>query len=1166
MIQKFFSNREKGKFIPLLIATFFALIGDVLYAVFYGAGNGTMKLMSWPAFVAFLLGVAAAVLFIALRRDVLASITLSIGSLVGFMLYIYGMYTYISAAFTGIDSTWEASFFVCTFSFLIALILGILSFCLNYKAAYRTQKALVSTFSVLLAIICLGNVIAGENSAAINSALKIDTFETIGDNDGDSEYYKSKYKNLKELKAAGEAKVEEAMAEGAVLLKNNEKALPLNQNAKVSLFGVASVDPVYGGTGSGSVEVSSAPTWKSAMEKAGFTINPTLWDFYSTGAGHNYLRKTGSTGAGVVGIKVIGEAPWSEINSACGSSVAAYGDAAIVTLARIGGEGADMPRGEKSISKMDDVTGALGDTTEGDYLKLSPKEKEMLAGVKALKDSGAVKKIIVVLNTTNQIEAKFLDDAEYDIDAALWIGTTGTTGLNAVAKILSGEISPSGSLSATFWKQHDKNPSLANFGTYAYDGAKNVVNSDGSLQQDSYYVYYQEGVYVGYRYTETRYEDFVMNTANVGSYRYADVVSYPFGHGLSYTTFDYSDYQVEKIGEGADAKYTVSVKVTNSGDVAGKEPVQIYLQKPYGNYNKQNQVEAPAVELVGFAKTKTLNPGESQIVKVTVDERQFASYDANGAKTYVLTGGDYYLTAATDAHHAVNNILAKKNYTVENTSARMDGNGNTELVSDAITLGIDTTTFSTSEATGATITNAFAFADYNQYANKQSTVNYLTRSDWESTMPKSLDDHVILKWNQQLTDDMNYYGKQGETKLPEVKGDYPAYSTYQKDEKGNEVKLQLIDLRVDQDGNEIAYNDPKWEQLLDQLSWNECVELVRYGMRRTGLIESIGKPETLDHNGPSGLTENYVASKVGLANQTKDPDRASHAVCYPSGGILAASMNIDLLYEIGDLIGEDGLWAGYAGLYGPGSNIQRTPYSGRNFEYYSEDGYLSGRICAYECAGIESHGIYVYNKHIGLNDQEDLRRGVCTWANEQAIREVYMKAFELPITIEGTEYHHNEETITLKGASGVMTAFNRMGLYWSSLNKGLMTTFLREECGMKGIAVTDMWYGTASTYMNLPQMLVAGCNLIDGQQEASQLDASKTNHADVAWGMRESVHRILYTVVHSRAMNGISANTVIKQLTPWWQTLLNGLEIGFGVIVLASVAWIIVTEVKKKRK
>lgn len=405
---------------------------------------------------------------------------------------------------------------------------------------------------------------------------------------------------------------------------------------------------------------------------------------------------------------------------------------------------------------------------------------------------------------------------------------------------------------------------------------------------------------------------------------------------------------------------------------------------------------------------------------------------------------------------------------------------------------------------------------------------------------------------------MNKYGKEGEVKLPEDNSEYPVYGSTDTDYK-------LIELLQDENGDPIPYNDPKWDDLLDQLTWDEQVDLVRYGMRNTGEIGSIDKPATVDQNGPSGLTEAYYIGKNGFATKTKDPLRQSKPMCYPAGGVLAATFNKELMYEVGDMIGEDALWAGYNGLYGPGSNIHRTPYSGRNFEYYSEDGYLSGIICGYECSGMEDNGLYVYNKHIGLNDQEDQRRGISVWANEQSIRELYMRAFELPITMEGTQFQYGDETITLKGASGVMTAFNRMGLYWSSMNEGLMTNFLRDECGMRGIAVTDMWTSGASPYMNLAAMLVAGTNIVDGQRPASDLDACKSNHADVAWAMRESTHRILYTVVHSNAMNGVSVGTGMVTVTPWWKILLITLDSIFGAALAGVVVWLVIDEVRKKR-
>lgn len=480
-------------------------------------------------------------------------------------------------------------------------------------------------------------------------------------------------------------------------------------------------------------------------------MNETLWNWYSAPEQEGYKRVMGDTGPGVTGVKVIGEAPWQEVEAAAGDSFSQYGDAAIVVISRVGGEGSDMPRGDRSLSMLDDSTGTGGDSTDGDYLKLSPKEKELLAALSAKKEEGVFGKIIVLLNAANQIEADFLDDPAYGIDAALWIGTPGQTGLYGVAEILAGNVNPSGRLSATFWRTHDQNPSLANFGATAYEGAPNAVNSDGSPQQDKYYVVYQEGIYLGYRYTESRYEDYVMGTDNVGEFRYENAVSYPFGYGLSYSRFTYSDFQVTQTQSGGERAYTVSLTVTNTGAAAGKETVQIYLQKPYGPYNREYNVEAAAVELVGFAKTEQLAPGESELVEITVNERQFASYDAYHAGTYVITEGDYYLTAAGDAHQAVNNILARKGYTPETTAGRMDASGDARLVSASLTYELDAQTYSTSAATGAAITNQFSYADFNLYENRgDDSVQYMTRKDWEGTTPKTWDDGVVLHWSNAI--------------------------------------------------------------------------------------------------------------------------------------------------------------------------------------------------------------------------------------------------------------------------------------------------------------------------------------------------------------------------------------------------------------------------------
>ena len=1144
-----------------------AILAAVLYAVFYGKPNGSMNSMSWPAFWLLIgAGVLAAAMAL-FKKPRFGSYLLAVCSLIAFVLSIYAFYPYISAAFVGIDSTWEVPFFLVIVLLLASVIVNAVAAMKSLPFKGSAPKIALSVCASLLAVLLVGGVIANENAPQISGFLKTPTSVEVhtGDPNEDTQYFKSNYTSLASLMAAGREKAEEAMAEGIVLLRNENNALPLTEGErKIGFFGMSSIDPVYGGTGSGNVDTSSAPSWKTAFERNSlFTVNEDLWNWYSAPEQEAYKRTTGQTGPGVTGAKSIGEAPWDAVKSANGASFSKYGDAAIVVISRLGGEGSDMPRGDLALSKLDDVDGSQGDTVNGDYLKLSPKEQALLAGLKAEKDAGTIKKIVVLLNFANQVEADFVDNEAYGIDAALWIGTPGQVGMYAVADVLAGNVNPSGRLSATFWRTHDQNPALANFGVTPYAGAPDTVNADGSPQQDRYYVVYQEGIYVGYRYTESRYEDYVMNTPNAGAFDYAKTVSFPFGFGKSYSSFDYSGYQVEKSGEGADTVYTVSVTVTNSGSAAGKETVQIYLQKPYGEYNKANGVEAASAELVGFAKTKLLNPGESETLAIPVYERQFAAYDANSANTYVIVDGDYYLTAAKDAHDAVNNFLAKKGYTPENTEGRMDAAGSEALVCDAITLAFDKDTYSTSAATGYPITNRFEYADWNKYEHRgDDTVTYMSRSDWEGTTPKSWADTTVLHWNDHITTDQDKYGRQSETKLEPVDLEYPKYDTF----VDGDI-LSLIDLRADENGNEIPYDDAKWDQLLDQLSWEDYTSVIPSGMRRNGSIEKINKMECLDHNGPSGLTQPYSTSARGLASQNSDPDKNSKAMCYPAGGILAATFNTDLMYDVGDLIGEDALWAGYNGLYGPGSNIQRTPYSGRNFEYYSEDGYLSGMICAYECAAMESHGLYVYNKHIGLNDQEDLRRGICTWANEQSIREIYMRAFELPITIAGKTYERNDETLTLKGASGVMLAFNRMGLHWSGMQRDMVTEFLRNECGMTGIVVTDMWYGTASPYMNLPKLLTSGGNLVDGMMKAEDLDASRpgTGHADVAWGMREAMHRILYTVVHSNAMNGISAGTKIIQVTPWWQKLVTGLQIGFGVLTAAALAWVVILSLKKKK-
>lgn len=1017
------------------------------------------------------------------------------------------------------------------------------------------KKAALNASAALLAVFYTGNMIALENAGAINSYLGTSTYEVVNAEDDDgtyARYYESEYSSVADLKEAGYDKATEVEGEGAVLLKNENDTLPLSLG-EVSLFGVTSIEPVYGGTGSGSVSADDAPTYQDAFTAAGFTVNDALTTWYTNSG---YSRSSGSSGGGF-GFSAstqIGEADYDTVSAGCGDSFG-HGEDAIYIIGRVGGEGNDLN------------STTLSDGIDGDYLKLNEAERSMLAGLKALKDEGKIKSITLIINSANPVAMDFIDDEQYGVDAALWIGSVGQTGLYAVAEILSGEINPSGSLPDTWWVDNRLDPTMANFGSYTYEGAENYVfdsgsNSDssGESSNSAYvnYVVYQEGIYVGYRYTETRYEDVVMGAANAGDFDYEATVAYPFGYGLSYTEFSFSDLSVSKSGEGTDATYTLTVKVTNDGTVAGKKTAQVYAQKPYTDYDKQNGIEKASVELVGYGKTQELQPGESETLTIEVPEYYLTSYDATGTGVYILDAGDYYLTVADDAHAATNNILAAKGYS---TSDGMTDEGDSSMV-ETLSYEFDSTTYAAAYGTGNEVTSLFGFADINRYEGAgDNSVTYFTRSDWENTLvlwedtdgDGENDNYVRLSMTDQIAADVVL--DDSDIPADEEGDEFPTYGS-------TETNLQLIDLRVDSEGNEIAYDDPIWDSFMDQLTYAQISKLCAVGLRMTAGVEEIGKPQTIDHNGPVGVTESYGNGTNGYATVNDDEDKDLTGTCYPCNGILAATFNTTLIEETGEMVGEDCMWAGYAGIYGTGCNIHRSPYSGRVFEYYSEDGILSGLQVAAYTKGIQSKGVYVYNKHFALNDQEDGRRGISTWTNEQALREIYLRAFELPITEAD--------------AKCVMSAFNRLGAIWSSASHELMTDWLREEAGMSGFAVTDMY---ADTYMNKPLMVLAGNDTADNYPGKSMNSSTEditedtliaeyaaygpdgsTPSAKLANAMRESAKRILYTVVHSRGMDGISADSVIVSVTPWWQNALTGVQIAFGVLtalflVLAALDW-----------
>lgn len=997
---------------------------------------------------------------------------------------------------------------------------------LSSKKAKLLVKIAAVTSTALFGISLCATVITKENATAINNFLKTSPYKITEPADApvqDTEYFKSKYDNLATLISDGKKAAQEIEAEGVVLLKNENNCLPLSnetERKKISLVGISSIDPAYGGSGSAQTGNPQPPvTPVEGFTQAGFDVNQTLIDFYSASTSSQYKR----SGRGIDAR--INDAPWDKVIEGVGENgVTSHGDAAIVTFSRVGGEGMDMARTE------------IRDGTDGDYLKLSPTEITILKGLAGLKSQGKIKKIVVLLNTANQIETDFLYNSEYGIDAALWIGHVGITGFNAVGDIIAGKVTPSGHLSDTFWLKHSNNPVTYNFGEYRYENASEfTLPTSGSNIDKKYtaYLVYQEGIYVGYRYTETRYYDYVTGREKTGEYDYSKVVSHPFGSGESYAEFEYSGYKLTDNGDGT---LTVDVTVTNtSANYSGKEVVQIYVQKPFDSYDTERGIEKAAVDLVGYAKTGELaKNGGQETVHITVDKKDFAVYDANDAKTYILTGGDYHIAAGHDAHDAVNNILAYQKYSNE----KMDAAGDKTMV-DKVTLSLDKETYSIAKGTKNQITNLFDHGDVNKYFNSnENSVKYLSRTDWQGTFPTT---NASLKMTQKLCDDLL-----SQTDAKNIPTDDTEYPTY-----GKDSDMKLIDLRADENGNPIPYNSPKWDALMDQLTWDETVELLNVGLQSTRSLPSIIKPATVEQNGPTGLTKAYGDNERGLAARKKDPDQNKTAPYYPCIGILGSTFNVTLANKYGEMLGEDAIWAGYAGFYGIGLNTHRSPYGGRLYEYYSEDGFLTGTMAAEEVKAIQARGMNAYIKHFALNDQETQRAGIGIWLNEQTFREIYLKSFEIAV-VEG-------------GAMNAMAAFNRVGAFNCPADKALITDFLRGELGMRGLVVTDM-YGIGYKPEMMPIFMMAGCDLPDGElDKSSPYRAFKKGHGDVAWQMREAAKRVLYATVNSNAMNGLSKYSIIEKIVPGWQVAVITLDCLFGAMFAASAAGAVIVILKDKK-
>ena len=929
-----------------------------------------------------------------------------------------------------------------------------------YKKARRRSHGLWKGLTIVLCPIAIVFVVLSIGICTFDNTLTLvtgDSFWKLVNADESAVYYQADFTTEEERLSAGYDVVYRVEAEGATLLLNENEALPLTKGAHVSTFSTSSVDLIYGGSGSGNVDTDAASTLKEALEKSGFAVNETLWDFYLAEENAQYLRKNSDD-------YTVNEMPWAVYTQSVLDSVSAYGDAAIVTLSRTGGEGGDL------------------EFQKYNYLALDENEKDMLQHLKEMKDAGIIQKIIVLINTSNPLQVDFLKENIYSIDAALWIGGVGDAGIDAVADILVGKINPSGSLVDTYC--YDNYSSLAmknNIATYYAGYDTDVLPSNAGS-----YMIYQEGIYVGYKYYETRYEDYVMGTGNAGDYKYSNDVAFPFGYGLSYTDFQYSHLQLQFDAETT--TYTMQVTVTNTGDVTGKETVQIYVSSPYTDYDIEHGVEKASVSLVGFGKTQLLESGESETLTITIDGDYVASYDAYGAKTYILDAGNYYFTAAQDAHDAVNNVLAAKGYSPKNTNGRMDAVGKKELVAVWNNPTFDATTYAVSD-NGTVITNQLSQADLNLNEEVAETVVYVSRNNWEETMPTG----------QISTITMNAYLLEG---LQDVQYDASNYDEVDMPILGVNHGLTLYDMIG------LDYEDPKWDLLLEQLSFEDMVSLIGDAFHWTMPVESVQVPGTRCENGPQGLTVNLFGFAVLKAESTG----------LTTEDVLAATFNVELAKEVGEIVGEDCLAAGISMLYGPGVNIHRTPYGGRSYEYFSEDAVLTSEISEEEVKSIQDNGVLVLVKHFALNDSEQQRLGLSVWLNEQAAREIYLRAFQG--ALESSQGAGN----------GVMAAYTRWGTTWSGGVYGLMTDILQEEWGCMGLQITD----NVEVYsVNGLDGVTNGITAFDAMYwYVTELLNDYQKDPVIVNAMKEACHHNLYAIANSSAMNGIGEHTTIQKIEP----------------------------------
>ena len=853
---------------------------------------------------------------------------------------------------------------------------------------------------------------------------------------------------------------EEIMEDGIVLLKN-ESLLPLNETKKLNIFGWESINPAYGGAGSGGInDLYDIVSLNQGLENAGFSINQELVDFYNNYGADNpemSIQKQSWT---------LPEPPVDTYSDELIKSAKEYSDVAVVVLSRKAGEGHnDIPMDVRKAA-YDNNSDEYDDFPEGEhYLQLSQTERDMVDMVCSNFDN-----VIVVYNGANQFELGFADEYP-QIKSVVWCPGTGNVGFNALGKVFSGEVNPSGKTPDTFiydmttapWWNNAEKTEYTNLADMAVEG----MNAGTAQVYAPAFTNYVEGIYVGYKYYET--------AAQEGAIDYDKTVQYPFGYGLSYTEFE------QKMGEleEKDGQISVDVEVTNTGDVAGKDVVEVYYKPPYTN----GGIEKSSANLIEFAKTDLLQPGESQTVTVTFSIEDMASYDENNAKAYVLEKGDYVISINSDSH----TVLDQKTYTADTDVVYEEEN---KRVSDD---------------TAAT----------NVFEDAKGDVTYLSRADHFANYEEATAAPASAELGEPYVSEYHLNSNFDKT-------------TYLNDEDvmpttGADNGLTLADMR------DADYDDPRWEKLLDQLTVDEMANMIAMAGYQTAAMDSVGKVATLDFDGPAAINNNFTG--VG-------------SIGFPIEVVVASTWNKELAQAWGECMGKISQEMGAEGWYAPGMNTHRTAFGARNYEYFSEDGILSGNMGAKAVEGARKYGVYSYIKHFAM--YEGNAKMVSVWSNEQAIREIYLKPFEI--------------SVKQGGANAVMVSWSFLGDKWTGECSNLMNTVLRDEWGFRGMALTDFFRNNGHGFMNADAALANGVDVMLSTFNGEENNVANPEHPTSVLQMRNACKNVMYTVVSSWAYDGEHEETGMEN----WKKA--GIGIDTVIALFMAGMEVLVIRGYKKRK